>query len=272
MKTLHFKCSNLFTNIKRSHATLSIFHVFWRPNRKWNLLTSSHCIRAFIRVSGSSPPVRSHTRLIFKHQDKYNSDLKHKTFFTEVNISALRQHRMHAGRYVYNHYSCLAHSSASRSHDVSLICSTLHKGSLIYIVSTLRYNETMPDLAELSTWQTRHLSALNSPGPYAYLTYWLSPPLYIGYSGGGGGRLPTVFPKTPRRWSQDQCNYGLFWRERWRWSVCTEDKTVIYDTRTAGPVDREHVLFNKNRIMFSEWHHVFLKHSVWGKTPPCRGQ
>ncbi len=38
--------------------------------------------------------------------------------------------------------------------------------------------------------------------------------------------------------------------------------------RTAGPVDREYVLFNKHIIIFSELHHFFLKHSQWGKPPP----
>ncbi len=37
--------------------------------------------------------------------------------------------------------------------------------------------------------------------------------------------------------------------------------------RTVGPVDRGYVLFNKNIIIFSEWHNFFLKHSLCGKTP-----
>ncbi len=71
--------------------------VCWETNRKCNLLLSENLQSSHSWISRSAwqfaPALlgKAHKRVILKHQKKYNSDLKHNTFFTEVNISVLRQ-------------------------------------------------------------------------------------------------------------------------------------------------------------------------------------
>ncbi len=54
---------------------------------------SSHRICAFYMSAWQFAPAyqgKVHKRVILKHQDEYN-DMRHNTFFTEVNIYVLRQ-------------------------------------------------------------------------------------------------------------------------------------------------------------------------------------
>ncbi len=76
---------------------------------------------------------KTHKRVILKHQDIQNCDLKHNTFFTEVIISVLRQSDSLecALERSFKITIAMTHFNYLRSDDVPLISYTLHNGSLL---------------------------------------------------------------------------------------------------------------------------------------------